>query len=597
MKSVRFLPCIQVGVLGLAVLFGARHAGASAPDVEHLRRHVVYLADDDRMGRGVGTVGLAAAADYVAARFEELGLEPGGDDETYFQSFEATVGVEIEGDNLLEANGRAWKVDTDWRPYAFSESGRGSASAVFVGYGITAPEYEWDDYAGVDVEGKFVVVLAMEPGQDDSTSVFEGLAPTAHSNLYSKAIYAREHGALGMLIVVGPRTEEDDRLARLRQTGAQSSGILCAQVRRSTLQELTPDLDLDALQRAIDRDGTPRSRDTGVSLTLAVGLRHERAALRNVIGVVQGSDPHRAVVLGAHYDHLGMGGTGSLAPDAHEPHNGADDNASGTAALLELARCFSSAPTAPAQTLVFAAFSGEEIGLAGSEHYVDHPTFPLQFTTAMLNMDMVGRLSDDKLNVLGAQSATEFMELLETANRVEPRFDLRAKGDGYGPSDQMAFYKKQVAVLHFFTGAHADYHKPSDDADRINYPGLLRVTEYVRRVTNAVMQQRLTFVAQSAPASDTGVGGFKSSLGTIPDYSQPEDLAGVLLADVRQEGPAAQAGLKGGDLIVRIDAMDIRNIYDFMHVLNTRKPGETIQIVVERQGERLTLDAILGSRK
>ncbi len=214
----------------------------------------------------------------------------------------------------------------------------------------------------------------------------------------------------------------------------------------------------------------------------------------------------------------------------------------------------------------------------------------------MLNMDMVGRLRDDKLNVLGAQSAEEFDELLNAVNDVEPKFDLIAKGDGYGPSDQMAFYKKDVAVLHFFTGAHSEYHKPSDDADLVNYDGLQRVTDYVRRVAKAVMEQQLTFVDQAEPAQDTGVGGFKSSLGTIPDYSQPEDMVGLLLADVRADGPAAKAGLQGGDLIVRIDDMEIRNIYDFMHVLNTRKPGDQVRIVVEREKERLTLEAVLGSR-
>jgi hypothetical protein len=575
----------------------AQGSAAVGADTLRLRQHVEYLADDERTGRGVGTIGLVAAGDYIAARFQELGLEPGGDDETYFQSFEATVGVEISGDNSLEQDGRRWTVDEDWRPYAFSQVGRESAGLVFVGYGITAPEYEWDDYADVDANGKVAVVLAMEPGQDDSTSAFEGTSVTPHSSLYSKAIYAREHGAVGMLIVVGPLTDEDDHLARLQQTGGRSSGILCAQILRSALAQVVPDFDLGAAQRDIETQRSPRSRDLEPSLTLAVELRRERTALRNVIGVLPGSDPHRAVVVGAHYDHLGMGGPGSLAPDAHEPHSGADDNASGTAALLELARCFSSAEAQPHQTLVFAAFSGEEIGLAGSEHYVDNPTFPLQFTSAMLNMDMVGRLRDDKLNVFGARSAEEFPELLESANARGPQFDLTAKGDGYGPSDQMAFYKKDVAVLHFFTGAHADYHKPSDDAHLVDYAGLARVTDYVGAVALALMQQELTFVDQAEPARDTGVGGFKSSLGTIPDYSQPEDLEGVLLSDVRAEGPAAKAGLQGGDLIVHIDDMVIRNIYDFMHVLNTHKPGEQIRIVVERDNERVTLDAVLGARK
>ena len=584
-------------VVAALLLVPGAAADTGAADVARLRQHVEYLAHDDRMGRGVDTAGLVAASDYIAERFAAFGLQPAGDAETYFQGFDATVGVEIVGDNTLSVRDRSWVVDTDWRPYAFSASGRQTAPLVFVGYGISAPEYDWDDYAGIDVRGKIVVALAMEPGQDDSTSAFEGTSPTAHANLYSKAVYAREHGAIGMLIVVGPSTESDDGLARLRQTGAASSGILCAQIRRSTLAEALPEFDVATEQASIETQRAPQSRPLETPCMLAVDLRRERTELRNVLGIVPGRDPHRAVVIGAHYDHLGMGGTGSLAPDAHEPHNGADDNASGTAALLELARRFATAPTPPSQTLVFAAFSGEEIGLAGSEHYVEHPAFPLEFTSAMINMDMVGRLRDDKLSILGAGSATEFAALIDSANSVEPSLDVRASGDGYGPSDQMAFYKKNVAVLHFFTGAHSDYHKPSDDAHLINYAGLARVTDLVFRVTVRVMQRPLTFVGQAEPAGDTGVGGFRTWLGTIPDYGQAEDLVGVLLADVRAGGPAAVAGVQGGDLIVRIDNMDIRNIHDYMHVLNTHKPGETIHITVQRDGERVTLDAVLGSRK
>jgi hypothetical protein len=466
---------------------------------------------------------------------------------------------------------------------------------VFAGYGITAPEYGWDDYAGLEVQGKVVIVLALEPGQSDSTSAFEGTSLTAHSDVYAKAVYARDHGAAGMLLVIGPLSGMDDRLARLRaDAGSSSSRILCGQVLAQALAEALPDLDLASLQRQSEETRRPVSRGLETTSQWTVSLEKQKTMLRNVIALLPGRDLHRSLVIGAHYDHLGMGGTSSLAPDANEPHNGADDNASGTAALLELARTFSGRGAPPEVSLVFAAFAGEEIGLAGSEHYVDHPLLPLESTAAMLNMDMVGRLRERKLTVFGAESARELKALLDSLNARGPRFVLRASGDGYGPSDQMAFYKKGVPVLHFFTGAHPDYHKPSDDAALLDYEGIAEVGGFVAQVADAVSGQPLTFVKASKPATETGVGGFRSHLGTVPDYSQPEDLDGVLLSAVRADSPAERAGLQGGDVIVRIDETPIHNIYDFVHVLKTRRPGDTIRIVVVRNDERLTLQATLG---
>jgi hypothetical protein len=586
-------------LLGTVLLHVAPVANATQPEPERLRRHVEYLAHDDREGRGVGTRGLEEAAAYIAARFKKVGLEPGASDGSWYQVFEATTGLELVGENTLTLGDTALELDVDWRPYAFSDVGTIAAPLVFVGYGIKAPEYDWDDYADVEVTGKVVVALALEPGQADSTSAFDGNSLTVHSGLYPKAIYARDNGAAGLILVVGPHSDLEDKLKGLKADAVHSSArILCAQVRSEALQRALPNLDLGALQQEIESSGQSASRPLDAQVEWRVELEKERTPLRNVIGVLPGRDPHRAVVIGAHYDHLGMGGSSSLAPDANEPHNGADDNASGTAALLEIARCFSAREEKPEQALVFAAFSGEEIGLAGSEHYVDDPAFPLQFTSAMLNMDMVGRLRNRRLNVLGAASAEEFRDILESENAAGPQFELKARGDGYGPSDQMAFFKKSVPVLHFFTGAHSDYHKPSDDAELLNYEGLADIAAFVARVAEAVSVRELTYVGASAPAGDTGVGGgFRSALGTIPDYGQPEDLEGVLLSDVRAGSAAEKGGIRGGDVIVRIGDMEIHNIYDFVHVLKTRDPGEKLEVVVLREEERVTLQVTLDAPK
>ncbi|MFQ5600561.1 MAG: M28 family peptidase [Candidatus Krumholzibacteriia bacterium] len=588
--SPRVLGFALVAVLGAA----AAHATPIAP--ARLRAHVEFLAHDQLEGRGAGTRGLQAAGSYIAARFEEMGLTPAGDDDTFFQYFEVTTGVQVVGDNALRIGTQRLEVDQHWRPYGFSDIGSLRASLVFVGYGITAPEYDYDDYAQVDVEGKIALALALEPGQNDSTSVFEGTVRTVHSDLRTKAMHAREHRAAGLLVVIGPLSEVPNRLAPLKpETGYYPTGILAAHVGREALQQALPGVDLEAWQGQIDAGGRPASRGLeNTEIDWTVSLEKKRVRLRNVVGLVPGADPHRAVVVGAHYDHLGMGGPGSLAPDADEPHNGADDNASGTSALIELARHFMEPGEKPAQTLLFTAFSGEEIGLAGSEHYVENPVYPMRFTSAMLNMDMLGRLRDRKLMVYGTDSATEFEELLVSLNEAGPRFDLRLKGDGYGPSDQMSFYKKDVPVLHFFTGAHSDYHKPSDDAGLLNYGGLAEVATFLARVIEALLQRELSFVDAPAPPSDTGVGGFRSYLGTIPDYGQPDDLEGVLLSDVRAESPAQKAGIQGGDIIVKIDDTLIHNIYDFVHVLRTRRPEEKVRVTVLRDDERLTLDATLA---
>lgn len=583
------------------VTAGAGAAGADALAVDSLRTTVNYLADDAREGRGPGTRGIDQAAEFIAARFKAAGLDPAGDHDTYFQGFEVTIGVRPEGRNALRLGGRDLQLDQDWVAYGFSETATVDAPVVFAGYGIRAKEYRYDDYESLDAKGKIVLVLRYEPGQNDSASVFAGVQATPYADLRRKAIEAREAGAVGLLVVTGPASDDPDRLSRLHaDAGYYSTGIPCGQISRAALGAALPQFDLAAVQKKIDSSQAPASQALdGVSAAWTVQLAKDRTQLRNVLGLLPGKDPHHVVVIGAHYDHLGMGGESSLSPDAHTAHNGADDNASGTAAVIALARRFAAGPP-PAQSILFVAFSGEELGLVGSEYYVKHPSAPLDFTTAMLNMDMVGRLRDRKLLVFGSDTAKEFPALVESLNTAGPRFNLTLKGDGYGPSDHMAFFQKNIPVLHFFTGAHSDYHKPSDDAPLLNYDGLRDVTGFVGDIAAALTARPLTFVAAKGPAPSTNDGGggagFRSYLGTVPDYGQDESLKGVLLSGVRAGSPAEAAGLLGGDLIVRIDAMDIRNIYDFVHVLRTRKPGDQLAITVQRGDARKDFQATLAPR-
>ena len=322
-------------------------------------------------------------------------------------------------------------------------------------------------------------------------------------------------------------------------------------------------------------------------------------ATRNVVAILPGTSPTlrgEVVVIGAHYDHLGLSGFGAMDPDSSgRVHNGADDNASGTAALLEVARQL--AGRKPARTIVFVAFSGEELGTLGSSYFVQHPVpQPVDSIYAMLNMDMVGRLRGARLLALGAATAKEFPSLLDSLN-TPPRFDLRASGDGWGPSDHAVFFAARRPVLHFFTDLHEDYHRSTDDWDRINASGLAQVAGFVADLawTLANRAGPLTFVDAPRPQATAGGGsGYGAYLGTIPDMTGSP--GGVRITGVRAASPAEQAGLRAGDVITAIGAMGVANLYDMTAALRSHQPGDTVVIVVRRGGVEQRLTAVLGRR-
>ena len=322
---------------------------------------------------------------------------------------------------------------------------------------------------------------------------------------------------------------------------------------------------------------------------------------KNVIGILPGRDPvlrNETVIVGAHYDHLGLGGFGALDPDsAGRVHNGADDNASGTAALFAIAARLQAAP--PARTVVFIAFSGEELGLLGSDYYVKHPLYPLTATEVMINLDMVGRLKNDKLIVYGTGTATEIPALLDSLNWYA-KFDLRPQPEGYGPSDQTSFYAAKIPVLHFFTDLHGDYHRSSDDWDKINAQGLVRVADFAAAVATALGNRptRLTFVDVPPPAPKAGAaatGGYGAYLGTIPDMASGE-TGGVRITGVSKGSPAELGGMKGGDMITKIGDYDVPDLAGMTDALRNYKPGDKVVVIVIRDGKEMGLDVTLGKR-
>ena len=602
-------------VLLASAVGGAWAATASAPPASHERlaaefqRAVAVLAGDDMEGRGLGTDGLRRSADWIEDRLRAVGLAPAFG-RSYRQSFRVKAGVALAapGADGRPANELEGVAVDDWTPLGLSSSGAFSGELAFVGYGIEAPPVGYRELEGPDLAGKVVLVLRYEPQEKDEASPFDGKRPSRWSGLRYKVLKARERGAAAVVFVTGPAQDDGkDRLPALKNDGPESAaGIPVLQVKLSVARTwLAPaGIDLAAFQAVADRDLTPRSNaSTGVRVRGHIDLRTTYFDAVNVAGVLPGRGrlAGEVVVLGAHYDHLGRGGQGSLRPDARAVHNGADDNASGTAsALLAAARLArATAGAAERRTFVVALFSGEEAGLAGSSEFVAHPPFPLEKTVAMINLDMVGRLRDDRLVAFGSETAPQWNAALD---RLSSPLGLTVTrvGDGYGPSDQTSFYAAGVPVLHFFTGAHEAYHTPDDKPATLNAAGAARVIALVAGLVEDLARGRFTpayhRTASGSPLSGDS-RGYGAYLGTVPDFRGMEAAeGGVLLADVRAGSPAARAGIRGGDRIVALAGTKVANLYDMTYALQEHKPGDAVDVVVVRDGDRVTVRAVLGAR-
>jgi Zn-dependent M28 family amino/carboxypeptidase len=481
---------------------------------------------------------------------------------SYLQTFPYVGRVELGKNNVLSLIntdvGQQMRIGEDWMPLGISPNQTVYARVVNAGYGITATELNYNDYKETYSKNQIAVIKSGTPDGDNPHGRF-----TTAGQLRFKVAAAQSAGVGALLIISDEDDLKNEPLARLHYDNAGLAGIPVAVVSKKTGELL--------------RD------NQGVTFTTDV-VRAEVPAY-NIVGVLEGSDPilkSETIILGAHYDHLGRGGEGSLAPRSGEIHHGADDNASGTAGLIELARVFGAQRPKLKRTLVFIAFGGEEEGLLGSNYYVNHPLVPLDKTTAMINMDMIGRMKDSKLMIGGVGTATEWRPLLAKTD-----FSLTLSDDGFGPSDHSSFYSKQIPVLFFFTGTHNDYHKPSDTFDKINYNDEARILTLVARIVRDIdsADKRLTYTtAKSAPPR---TGGFRVYLGTIPNYADTND--GLLLDGVRDDSPAAKGGLKAGDRIVKIGNTDVKNVYDYTQALGEMKAGQEYVFEVMRGTEKLIL--------
>ena len=637
MKS-KYLSLLLVSLL-LANGVIAQQVATFDISAEKLQKHISYLASDKLTGRRTGTEGATDAAKYIAAEFGKLGLRPAGAKAkawrpttplaAFQQTFPYVAGVELGRSNELTVGTVSLKTPDDWTPLGFSSNSKVTGEIAFVGFGITASELKHDDYSSGAAKGRIAIALQGTPDGENPHGQFARL-----EGVRWKAVAARNAGAKALIVIAREDNFKDDRLAKLSYDNSGGEAglpviVISRQSADRILQLSQTTLSLAEKQMAANVVGT---RVLSGNLSLAVDIVRKEAPAYNVIGVLEGSDPqlkNETIIIGAHYDHLGNGGDGSLAANSTEIHHGADDNASGTAGMLELARVLSTQRPRPKRTIVFMAYSGEEEGLLGSNYYVNHPLVPLTNTVAMINMDMIGRMKDRKLIIGGVGTAKEWRDIIGTDNRApsvtitanpgpsptgmpmvvsangrpimttefKKEFDITFQEDGYGPSDHSSFYSKQIPVLFFWTGTHNDYHKPSDTFDKINYDDEVRILTLVARIVRDLDKtgQRPTYTVAKSDAPAGRSTGFRVYLGTIPNYSDSND--GLLLDGVRDDSPASKAGLIAGDKIVKIGTREIKNVYDYTYALGEMKAGEEYVIEVLRGSERLSLKIKPEARK
>jgi hypothetical protein len=595
-------------LLSVPASLGAQQAAVAA----RTRAAVEFLASDRLEGRDTGSPGERLAGDYIAMQLARAGAKPLPGHRDMFMPFEFTAGTRDGGSTLTisgnRGEARTFRGTDQIQALSFSDDATVTGSVVFAGYGLVVPDAQgigYDSYAGLDVKDKVVLVLHYFP-EDADAKTKATLA--RYSDLRYKALAARQHGAKGLVVVTGPRSPNAGQTIRMTSdTALSGSGIPAATISGDAATALFAGTGktLNAVQQELDT-GNPHVAGFALpgSLTLTTKVVREKQTGRNVVAYLPAhSDAASAasekpwVVAGAHYDHLGHGTRGtSLAgkDEAGQIHHGADDNASGTAAVLALAETLSGKPLR--RNVMFALWSGEEIGLVGSNAFVTNPPVPLEQVAAYVNFDMVGRMQNNKLAVDGVGSSPLWGRILERAN-VAAGFDLAANPDPYQPTDSSNFNQAGLPTLFLTTGSHPDYHKPSDTADKIDYEDLDRIVAFaaavIQAVANADMPPQFTKV--DPPQTGATLAGVRVTSGTLPDYTT--EAKGLLLAGVVGGGPAERAGLMKGDIIVEIAGQSITNIYDYTFALELLKADVPVKVVYLRNGQRREVQLTPGGRR
>ncbi len=630
----------------------ASEALATEADVSRaawMTRAAQFLSSDELEGRGLGSPGIGRAAEFVRDEFRAAGLDLSLGEKEGFQVFPFAATSKLGAENRLElvaAESTLLVLGKDYTPLALSGSGEVDLPLVFVGYGISAADLKYDDYAGVDVQGKAVIVLRHEPQQANPHSQFNGTKNSRHAPLSAKVSTAYQHGAAAVLFCTDAfeinqrianakkrlnaaneqldeaRTSQESEaeiakaLKRVERWQGKANGdqdkllafsvgqsstpreIAVIHCQRKVLDDLLASADqpsLSKLEKAIDQGPLPHSMElAGCRLRGSISIERKMVDLVNVVGRIPGKGAlaKETLVVGAHYDHLGRGEPGSAEPESTQIHNGADDNASGVVVLLEVARQLAERELPSARQIVFVAFSGEERGLLGSAYFVRNCPVPVENIVAMVNFDMVGRLRDNKLIASGFDTAPQFDGWLDKINERH-RFELSKQSGGFGPSDHATFYAKEIPVIHFFTGVHSDYHRPTDDFHLLNLKGMQRVSQFaVDWITQlASSTTAIEYQAVDQPSQVASSRSPRPYFGSIPDFGQTG--VGYAISGVAPGSPADDAGLQGGDAIVALGPHKIGNLEDFDSALRKFEAGDKVPLVYTRDQRRIQSEVIL----
>jgi len=556
--------------------------------------HIKYLASDNLNGRLPGTPGSKLAIDYISKHWEAQGVEPAGT-KGYKQPFSFINNVSLGKRNILRIRNsrKQYIVQKDFIPLGSSGNGSINEDVVFIGYGLDINDsLSWRDYENVDVQGKWVLLLLDGPDGDSPHSPYG-----RHKTLYNKTIVARDHGAGGVLFVNRLQTIDENNLRTLQyRQSSSTAGLPVIQITHSLANEMLINhgQSIAELRSKLDEQLTPLSFPVDCKVSANVNLKFGKETATNLIGFIEGNDPvlkDEYIVVGAHFDHLGLGGrrSGSLNPDTLIIHNGADDNASGTAGILELSYKFMSNKHLLKRSVLVVCFDAEEKGLLGSKYYVKNPARNISNTAMMVNMDMIGRLNDKPVVLGGVGSSGNFVNIIaDASNSHTLEIETNMGGMDFGRSDHASFYRENIPVLFFFTGAHEDYHKPTDDWDKIDYKGEKKILDFIYDLIIDVSQleKKPAFVEIETNTGNNQNPVFKVTFGIIPAYGSQKvglEIDGLS----KKDGPAAKAGMKKGDIITAINGKDVRNIYDYMARLTDLKPGQKVKVTINREdGEK-----------
>ena len=572
----------------------AQHSGPTEITIPELKAHISFLASDSLKGRKPGTKEGNIAAEYIRTQLENSGLILLA--ENGFQYFPVTTGVSLGKNNALSFENFDGKVEQDFVPLSFSSDGTVTAPVTFVGYGFDFKNdsLSWNDYQDLDASGKWCLILRGDPESDNPQSPY-----ALYSSFRKKVLTAKDHGAAGVLFVSGEKFDKKDVLTDLFYDQSESdAGLPVIHLKRKVADDFLRETGgtVARLEAKIDTNKAPSSFMVGKELTATTEVSKIKVQTQNVVALLPTDNKaHKDeyLVIGAHYDHLGFGGpgSGSRRPDTVAVHNGADDNASGVAAIIEIAEKLAAAKKSLQRNIIVVAFGAEEMGTIGSRYFVRDPLFDLKKIKYMLNIDMIGRLdNDNKSLTIGGSGTAKGMESI--IERAKKQVDLKVKlsPEGYGPSDHANFYANDIPVLFFFTGAHEDYHTPNDDTEFINFEGSKKIADFIYELTSYLANMEGTLAYQEAGPKTQPLGRrqFKVTLGIMPDVAAT-DSKGVGVTLVMKGRPAEQAGMQKGDIIVALEGKPVNDIYEYMNRLADFKVGQRISVEVMRAGKKVIL--------